>query len=111
MVCNADGSCSVCAITSSLPHGGCDTLNPICKGNTECVCVQDPATTCSADIHSLCDGYASTDPFVGGSCICGTSSGGTGSACMSTMPSCKNDYFSAYTEATRESATCQVTFC
>ena len=111
-VCNDDGSCSICApvgITDPFPHSGCTTLNPICNGGTSCVCDPNPSLTCSPDVHSTCDGFAITSPFYGGSCICGTNAGGgTSSACIGELPSCKATNFAGITDATFTSATCQV---
>ena len=111
-MCNDDGSCSICApvgITDPFPHSGCTALNPICNGGTSCVCDPNTSLTCSSDVHSTCDGFATTSPFYGGSCICGTNAGGgTGSACIGDLPSCKATNFAGITDATFTSATCQV---
>ena len=105
--CNNDGSCAMCAVTNSIPHSGCTTLNPICNGGTSCVCDPSSSLSCSSDNHSTCNGYATMSPFSGGSCICGTTAGmGTNSACTGNLPSCKAANFGAITDAT--SATCQV---
>ena len=97
----------MCAVTNSIPHNGCTTLNPICNGGTSCVCDPSSSLSCSSDNHSTCNGYATMSPFSGGSCICGTTAGmGTNSACTGNLPSCKATNFGAITDAT--SATCQV---
>ena len=109
-VCNSDGSCSVCSETSSLPHGGCSRLNPVCKGGTECVCDQNSPLSCDAKIHSLCDGFSSVSPFDGGSCLCGTAATGSNTACTdSKIPNCKVGTFETPTDASSVSATCRVT--
>ena len=96
-------------ITDPFPHSGCTTLNPICNGGTSCVCDPNASLTCSSDIHSTCDGFATTSPFLGGSCICGTNAGGgTSSACIGELPSCKATNFAGITDSTYTSATCQV---
>ena len=111
-VCKDDGSCSLCApvgMTDPFPHSGCTILNPICNGGTSCVCDPNASLTCSSDVHSTCDGFATTSPFYGGSCICGTNAGGgTSSACIGEQPSCKATNFAGITDATFTSATCQV---
>ena len=108
-VCNLDGKCSLCSATNSIPHGGCSKLNPICNGGTECVCDKALSTICTADIHSVCDGYAIADPFGGGSCLCGTTSGsGSNSVCSGNTPICKYVNFATPTDSTSTSATCQV---
>ena len=101
MVCNTDGSCTLCAVTGSFPHGGCTSLNPICNGGSSCVCDPNGSLSCTSDIHSTCDGHATTSPFAGGTCKCGTNS-----ACSTPLPSCKAPNFAAVTDAS--SATCQV---
>ena len=107
LLCNADGSCTMCVVTNSFPHSGCTALNPICNGGTSCLCDPSSSLSCSSDNHSTCDGYATVSPFSGGSCICGTTAGmGTNSACTGELPSCKAANFAAVTDAT--SATCQV---
>ena len=36
LVCNADGTCTTCAITASVPHGGCSAASPTCVSGTTC---------------------------------------------------------------------------
>ena len=74
MICNGDGTCSVCSITSSFPHAGCSTLNPICKTDlTGCVCDEVASLTCNAETDAICREFKPTAPYNGGFCDSGTS--------------------------------------
>ena len=113
--CRSDGTCGTCAIISTLPHSGCNELNPVCKEDTsECTCdptfsSSDPPYRCTSDTASMCvdPGNAGGDPaYKGGTCKCGISDNfgdGTGSMCdtSSWIPKC-------VILMTATTATCQV---
>ena len=106
--CQADGTCSVCASRTELPHTGCEELNPICNGGSTCVCNPgSPEVICDPSTSSLCSGANKDSPYAGGTCKCGLmASGGTDNVCTSN----NNGLSKCVTgsDSTSHTATCQV---